>query len=313
MHYKIFYSWQSDLPNNTNRYFISSAIECAIEEFKKKDEYKIEPVLDRDTIGVSGSPDISQTIFEKINNCDLFVADVSIIGKNGQKFFPNSNVLIEVGYAIKSLGWKKVVLIFNLSFGKPEDLPFDLRSKRITSYNCSESEEQKSEKKKELAKILTEAIVLGVKDTRHDSSLTSDPLVKERDILLFKEFQSVLPSSGSIAFLKGFDMAGAFRDDELNDIRNFHVNWGDLEHEFIDETAEKLRSELFDAIDKYYQVIAIETFGTEVSNVRSVPKEWKWKQPERFRRVVLSLIELAQKVIEKHQSLMKYGIQKFSK
>src|SRR5574344_2972 len=113
MQYKIFYSWQSDLPNNVNRHFINTAIKSAIKDFKKSDDYEIEPVLDRDTVGVTGTPDISKTIFDKIDKSDLFIADVSITERKEQRAFPNSNVLIEVGYAVKSLGWERIVLVFN--------------------------------------------------------------------------------------------------------------------------------------------------------------------------------------------------------
>jgi len=81
----IFYSWQSDLPNNTNRGFIQDALEKAVKELKKDET--IEPavradlIIDHDTAGVPGSPDISATILAKIDAADVFVADLSIIGE----------------------------------------------------------------------------------------------------------------------------------------------------------------------------------------------------------------------------------------
>lgn len=39
----------------------------------------VEIVADRDTKREFGSPDITQTIFPKIDECDIFVEDVSII------------------------------------------------------------------------------------------------------------------------------------------------------------------------------------------------------------------------------------------
>lgn len=107
----IFYSWQSDLPNNSNRGFIDTALQRAIKAIDQDDTAAIEPVIDRDTIGVTGSPDIAISIFAKIASADIFVADVSIINpqENGRQT-PNPNALFE-------LGWKNVILVMNDFFG----------------------------------------------------------------------------------------------------------------------------------------------------------------------------------------------------
>ena len=75
----IFYSWQSDLPNKDNRSFIEDCIKKAI----KMDDVNIEAGVifdfDRDTKGISGSPDISDIIFNKIAKSDIFICDISKI------------------------------------------------------------------------------------------------------------------------------------------------------------------------------------------------------------------------------------------
>ncbi|MDY6781140.1 MAG: hypothetical protein SW833_01055 [Cyanobacteriota bacterium] len=60
---KVFYSWQSDLPNSTNRGFIEKALENAVKLIHNDESIEVEPVIDRDTVGVPGSPDIANTIF----------------------------------------------------------------------------------------------------------------------------------------------------------------------------------------------------------------------------------------------------------
>lgn len=101
-----FYSWQSDLPNATNRGFIQTALERAVASIHNDDSIEIEPVIDRDTIGVPGSPDITSTIFTKIEQAQVFVCDVSLINleSSDSRKTPNPNVLIELGYALKALG-----------------------------------------------------------------------------------------------------------------------------------------------------------------------------------------------------------------
>ncbi|MBQ9805090.1 MAG: hypothetical protein IJW49_01080 [Clostridia bacterium] len=89
-----------------------------------------------------GSSDIPTTIFEKINDSDLFIADISIINKSKLGIFqgkykptPNPNVLIELGYAACALGWDRIICVYNTDYSKLEALPFDLRQHRITAYS----------------------------------------------------------------------------------------------------------------------------------------------------------------------------------
>src|SRR5476649_16046 len=93
----IFYSWQSVLPNSTNRGFIERALTKAVESIKVEDEMVVEPCIERDVQGVPGTPDIAQTIFRKIDECRIFVGDVSIINSSAtvDRKPPNPNVLIE--------------------------------------------------------------------------------------------------------------------------------------------------------------------------------------------------------------------------
>lgn len=92
----VFYSWQSDLPNSTNRSLIESALREASTEIATDETVGIDPVIDRDTLGSAGAPDIATTIFKKIVDADLFVADVSFVANTRKRSFPNPNVLIEL-------------------------------------------------------------------------------------------------------------------------------------------------------------------------------------------------------------------------
>ena len=156
---KVFYSWQSDLPNCTNRGFIGKALENVVKSICNDDSIEVEPVVDRDTAGIPGAPDIASTIFTKIEQSQVFVCDVSLINKEAHRETklrptPNPNVLIELGYAIKTLSAERIIMVMNTAFGEPELLPFDLRMRRVITYNITESVEDKGTKRKELEKIL---------------------------------------------------------------------------------------------------------------------------------------------------------------
>jgi hypothetical protein len=131
---KVFYSWQSDTDQKINRYFIQDALLKIAKDFAKENILNIE--IDQATRDEPGSPNIPATIFKKIDECVIFVADISFINEfDAKRRTPNPNVLIELGYAIKNHGYEKTILIFNNKFGKPEELPFDIRQHRILQYN----------------------------------------------------------------------------------------------------------------------------------------------------------------------------------
>ncbi len=138
----IFYSWQSDLPNSTNRGFIEESLKKAVKNLKS--DYSIEFNLDRDTCNEAGTPDIVNTIFKKIEKSKIFIADISIINAtSNDRKTPNPNVLLELGYAAKTLNWGKIICVFNTAYGKIEELPFDLRFRRPLAFHLKQSESVK--------------------------------------------------------------------------------------------------------------------------------------------------------------------------
>lgn len=142
--YTIFYSWQSDIQKNRND--INNCIEKAIKSLRNADDITLELNLDRDTKNRTGSPSITETIFNKISQCDVFICDITLVNNsrinrfNKARVTPNPNVLIELGYAISKLGWERIICVNNTSYGKNELLPFDIRGHRITTYNIKDSD-----------------------------------------------------------------------------------------------------------------------------------------------------------------------------
>ncbi|MGQ0619565.1 MAG: hypothetical protein ACT4QA_06550 [Panacagrimonas sp.] len=156
----IFYSWQSDTKSAANRGLIGDALEAALKEFRGIKRPGIDPVIDRDTAGVPGSPDIASTILDKIDKCDALVADVTLVDAAvGRRRFPNPNVLIEVGYAIKAKSFSRLILVFNTFFGEIEKLPFDIRGRRVISYCSDPNIQSRTEQKRTLTKDLFNALI----------------------------------------------------------------------------------------------------------------------------------------------------------
>jgi hypothetical protein len=146
----VFYSWQSDLPNSCNRGFIEDCLKDAIKQIQADKELELDPSLDRDTQGASGSADIAPTIFKKIRAADAFVGDVSIINSKRSaecRPTPNPNVLAEMGYSAGLHGWERVICVLNTACGKIDELPFDIRQRLIIAYQLSPAEDKKAVRK----------------------------------------------------------------------------------------------------------------------------------------------------------------------
>lgn len=139
----IFFSWQSDLDSKNHRNYIEKCIKKSIKSLNKEDVLHLYFEYDRDTLGLSGSPDITSSIFDKIKKCTLFIADISNITTHANRSIPNPNVLIELGYAINILGWERIICFFDINTGTIEQLPFDIRQKRILTYDPTKENEDK--------------------------------------------------------------------------------------------------------------------------------------------------------------------------
>jgi hypothetical protein len=144
---KIFWSWQSDTPGKTGRHFVRDVLLAAIRELKEPEDVE-EPLererkdtlhLDQDRQDVSGSPDLFETILSKIDASGVFVADVTAVstipantedgGETLEKRNMNPNVAIELGYALKALTDRNVLMVMNTFYGGRQFLPFDLAHK----------------------------------------------------------------------------------------------------------------------------------------------------------------------------------------
>lgn len=159
----VFFSWQADTPNNLGRNFVRKALEdaCArIASDTSIDEAHRDLEVDSDTQGIAGQPPIVETILKKIEASRVFVADMTFVARRPDGgSSPNPNVLIEYGYALRSLTHERIICVMNTAYGKPsaEALPFDLRHLRWPRcYELDETAtpEVRAEQRKALAAIL---------------------------------------------------------------------------------------------------------------------------------------------------------------
>jgi len=138
---KLFWSWQSESPLRIGRVFVREALREAIEQLKIVAEIS-EPdrdarKIDHDPARVSGAGPMLE-ILNLIDLADVVVADVTAVGRigSGADIQPesagnrliNSNVAVELGYALRALTGQRLITLFNSHYGWQEHLPFDVRN-----------------------------------------------------------------------------------------------------------------------------------------------------------------------------------------
>lgn len=165
----VFYSWQSDRDQKACRHFITEALKVAGELLKAQD---IDLVVDHDTLNEPGMPEIADTILRKIESCDVFLPDLTFVATTEDgKPVPNPNVALELGYALKVTGPRKILPVLNTHWGA-EPLPFNIRHRRKPTHYTVEpglSAAERRRRQEQLGGDLSEYIKLVARELRADS------------------------------------------------------------------------------------------------------------------------------------------------
>ncbi len=159
----IFYAWQSDRPGKVNRHLIRTAAADACDRITQDQSNPWRVLLDSDTQGVAGMCDIPNTILEKIQKCDIFLADLTLVGSaagDTSKLFPNPNVVFELGYAARLFGFEALIGVVNEAYGKVEGQVFDIKRRASLRYTAEETAGAQGRERvcEQLSKTLEEVI-----------------------------------------------------------------------------------------------------------------------------------------------------------
>ncbi len=177
---KVFWSWQNDYSPRTCRFFVR---ECLLEAIRQvAADHGLEdadrPEIDQDTRDEPGMVDIAATILNKIALAAVFVADLTPVAKSPKgKQLPNPNVLIELGWAMHRPGWERVIGVLNTAGGaKVEELPFDMRQRRIIDFELPEDADKDARKKVQarLIKDLKDALKVNLLAHAEEVAATAD-------------------------------------------------------------------------------------------------------------------------------------------
>ncbi len=260
---------------------------------------------------VAGSPDIAQTILDKVDASSVFVCDVSPINKGAAtRLTPNPNVLIELGYAVRALGWERVIMVFNLDTGRIEDLPFDIRHRRPVVYEAHDAS-NKSQIQKSLSSTLETAIraclSLGPRTTEPGSGLS------QLDIDLFNRIREMLPADYAVVELRDHDFGNAYQ-------RRLTVLLNDLvweskqpDFEFLDTELEATKDRMIEGIERFLATSA--QYGATQKGAPEwyrVPPDWMHERPDKWREVVKELNDAADEITAAYNELVRTARRKMA-
>ena len=255
----VFLSWQSDRPNAVGRTMIEASLAEAIKALDSDAEIRPadrDIAIDRDTLGVPGTPAIADTIYRKIDRATVFVSDLTYVAirpKGGG--IPNPNVSVEHGWALKALGPRRVISVMNTAFGHPREheLPFDLRHvKWPILYECAAGAdpEARAGTRKQLTRMLTGALkAIFTDEATMAELLPAAPAVPHpHDLELLGRIHRQLPP-GLRRFLHEHSFITPFRIAILDPIHEMNDGWLGAAYEFHDVVLQ----EAFTAIRKASQ------------------------------------------------------------
>lgn len=198
----VFFSWQSDLPQEQTTKAIRRALRAAASEIELTHSVHIK--LDEATRNVSGAVYIPAEIARKIEVADIVIADITTVARTQSgKSLPNANVTFELGLSVAHLGWSRNILLFNKDLEMLENLPFDFDRHRISTYEFTNEVDQKKKQDGDLKKLLGIALEQIIADNpKRPSELrvkSESEIRRERDIANINWFMRQI-STGSIDF-----------------------------------------------------------------------------------------------------------------
>ncbi|WP_316171104.1 hypothetical protein [Bradyrhizobium sp. SZCCHNRI1058] len=183
---RVFFSWQSDLPQGPTTRAVRAALRAASSEVESK--HPVDLVLEEATSNTPGSPYIPYELAEKIRKSDIFVADITAVVRigeeNSRKSLPNANVTFELGVASAQVGWSRIIMLFNAELAEMKDLPFDFDRHRISTFKMKEGQEKAgaSALRGLVVEALSRIIVDNPKRPRELEGSSDEEIKRSRDI-----------------------------------------------------------------------------------------------------------------------------------
>ncbi|PKN75412.1 MAG: hypothetical protein CVU49_03890 [Candidatus Cloacimonetes bacterium HGW-Cloacimonetes-2] len=270
----VFYSWQSDLDEKYNRYAIGDSLQEAKKRLKAK---SICVDIDQATRGDTGAPDILETILKKINKSDVYVCDVTLInsdckcsrdGKPLRKT-PNPNVMFEFGYALRVLGWERILILIHSDYCSISELPFDISRRFTLSHNCNE--QNRKDEVKRLSEVLTQQIqaIIAKNPTKPiiKDKMSEEIVRRDKDIKTLNEVLSTIHFPTLLHYVH--EESPKYRSHMI--VNMYHIIEGSLKVKHVHFYDDLLERKFFDLVKAIEESLAyVECFDYVTNSDRYV-------------------------------------------
>jgi hypothetical protein len=201
-----------------------------------------------------------------VDRAAAFLSDLTYVAQreDGRRM-PNPNVLLEHGWALRALSWRRVFSVMNVARGHPDDhpLPFDLQHfKRPIFYNCPEDADEDA--RRAARDGLTRRFVAALRAILDDEVLRAErtpPPPAEphpHDVELLALVHRQLPV-GLQRFLKQHSFGTPFRRDILNPVHEMNEDWVGARFEFHDADMQTAFADVRRLADEFGDLIGAHT------------------------------------------------------
>lgn len=153
-----------------------------------------------------------------------------------------------------------------------------------------------------------------VAEGKHLTPAAAQPYLQaEADKKTLRDFMELVPSNGTIRFLRDRNFAGfSFEEKRLEDLEAFYISRGGPDHEFIDAELEAARQKFRQSSRRLDIAIGTYTYPTNNEGRQSVPADWEIDNPESFNNAVTEIHAASDAVCEAYDQLVRLARKKLA-
>lgn len=132
----------------------------------------------------------------------------------------------------------------------------------------------------------------------------------EADRRTLQDLLTLVPSNGTIGWLRTFHFGGSFDNSDLDDLRKYLDHRNGPDHEFLDPEIEKLRIDFRKVSRRFLTYKAGNTWLIRDTDRIGVPIEWEVEQHDRWVKTIDRLNDLADSICESYDRLVRIARKK---
>ena len=289
--FTVFYSWQMSTPIEENKQKILNCLEKAVAKLKN-DGFGI--VIDQDSRNTTRESSIDYIILQKIPNCDFFVGDITPVAKDDkEKPIPNPNVMLELGYAAKAIGWARCLLVWNEKYGNLNQAPFDIRNRSIISYNSTDSKDIN------FYSILKEKI-------RQYDQILSEQKDDDVDYNTFLYWKNMISPQKLSDIINRIIINCAYLDNDLDLLDGFQTAFStQISNHYKNDSLENSRKKLNDSLRTFCFYLAGSEFDRVNDNYWKMNDNYTKNDPAKENEIICQVYRLGSDVLEKNKQYYK--------